>query len=165
LALWSINQLGIAENLLSIYPDLTFSDGLRVKDLEGKIVVSRTTEGLLVQVKGQTKTALECVYCLDKYDRKLELDFIEMFSFPSHALEDTELILPDDFQINLSPLIREYLYLDIPINPVCQPSCKGLCPVCGENLNETDCQHDENTIDDRLSILKTLLTEDSAEEE
>ena len=68
-----VNQsIGYSREFIIDIPDLAFSDGLRVKDLEGKIIVSRTTEGLLVQVKGQTKTALECVYCLDKYD-SLEL--------------------------------------------------------------------------------------------
>ena len=76
-----------------------------IENLVGNIVVSRTTEGLLVQVKGHAHTELECVYCLDDFQHNLSFDFVEMYTFPSHAVEDTELILPDDLQIDLAPLL------------------------------------------------------------
>ena len=117
-----VNQsIGYSRNFSIEIPTTLFPDNLRIQDLICNVVISRTTEGLLVQVKGQAKTGLECVYCLDEFQQTLKLDFIEMFTFPSHADENAELILPDDFQIDLAPLIREYLYLDIPINPVCKP--------------------------------------------
>jgi uncharacterized protein len=143
-------------------PHLIFSDDLEIHNLTGNSIVSRTTEGLLVQVKGQAQTRLECVYCLDKFDTTLQLDFVEIFSFPSHAVEDSDLILPDDFQIDLAPLIREYLHLDIPINPVCKSDCRGLCPICGEKLEYSKCNHGDEPIDPRLSILKSLLDDETS---
>jgi len=65
--------------------------------------------------------------------------------------------LPEDGHIDLSPLVREYMLLDIPIKPLCSTDCKGLCPVCGENLNETQCGHTTESIDPRLAVLKSLL--------
>ena len=38
--------------------------------------------------------------------------------------------------LDLAPLLREYLVLDIPSRPLCRPDCRGLCPECGNNLNE-----------------------------
>jgi uncharacterized protein len=87
-----------------------------------------------------------------------------MYTFPSHAVEDTELILPDDFQIDLRPLLREYLTLEIPISPMCKPDCKGLCPICGENRNQTTCNHEVEPDDPRLAVLKTLLDDNDADE-
>jgi uncharacterized protein len=57
----------------------------------------------------------------------------------------------------LEPLVREEMLLAIPINPICRADCKGLCPICGGNLNETLCSHEGEEVDPRLSILKTWL--------
>jgi uncharacterized protein len=157
-----VNQsIGYNRNFTIEIPDLFFLDDLAVQNLEGNIIISRTTEGLLVQVKGRARTELECVYCLACFEQNLQLDFIEMYTFPSHADEDTELILPDDLQIKLAPLIREYLLLDIPINPVCKPDCEGLCPICGESLCNSACNHGDESGDPRLSVLKTLLDDET----
>jgi uncharacterized protein len=158
-----VNQaVGYSHDFSIEIPNLSFSDDLVIQDLAGDVVISRTTEGLLVQVNGQAKTRMECVYCLSGFEQILELDFIEIYTFPSHAVEDTELILPDDLQINLAPLIREYVHLGIPINPVCKQGCKGLCPICGENLNNFACNHGNEPVDPRLSVLKTLLDDESS---
>jgi uncharacterized protein len=69
------------------------------------------------------------------------------------------LILPEDAHIDLQPLIREYALLEIPIKPICKPDCKGLCPVCGEDLNQVDCGHKGDTKETPFSALKDLLEE------
>lgn len=51
------------------------------------------------------------------------------------------MILPEDATINLEPLVREYLLIEMPISPTCKEDCKGLCTFCGENLNEVDGDH------------------------
>ncbi len=141
--------------------ELALSEELSVKNLIGNARVSRTTDGLLVQASGQASMAAECVFCLDAFEHLLDLKFVEMYTFPSQADENTDLVLPDDLHIDLLPLIREYLYLDIPISPVCKPDCKGLCPICGDNLNLVDCKHDEEAGDPRFSVLKALLDDDA----
>ena len=80
----------------------------------------------------------------------------------SHADKDTELIIPDDLHIDLLPLLREYFHLDIPINPVCRPDCKGLCPVCGEPLEQSNCNHTDVPSDPRFDVLKKLLDDDTS---
>jgi uncharacterized protein len=143
-------------------PSFLFSEDLEFENLIGNALVSRTTEGLLVQFRGQAQTKTDCVLCLEPFDQRLKLDFVEMYTFLSHANQDTELILPDDLHIDLHPLIGEYLCLEIPISPVCKPDCKGLCPICGENLNWTACNHQDEIADSRLAILKTLLDDDAS---
>ena len=153
-----VNQaIGYSRDFSIEIPEYSFSEGLDVRNLAFEILISRTTEGLLVQVNGQALTELECGYCLVNFGHKLSFNFVEIFTFRSHAIEDTELILPDDLQIDLAPLLAEYLYLEIPINPMCKSDCQGLCPVCGENQNFSTCNHDDENFDDRLSVLKTFL--------
>ena len=65
--------------------------------------------------------------------------------------------LPADGSIDLTPIIRDYASLDIPIRQVCAEDCKGLCPVCGMNRNQEDCGHRQVSIDPRMAELQKLL--------
>ena len=58
--------------------------------------------------------------------------------------------------IDLDPVVREQVVLSLPTYPVCQESCKGLCPVCGANLNERDCGCDRHVPDPRWAGLEKL---------
>jgi uncharacterized protein len=58
--------------------------------------------------------------------------------------------------IDLDPLLREQLLLALPTYPVCKDDCKGLCPVCGTNLNERECGCDPHVPDPRWAGLKNV---------
>jgi uncharacterized protein len=58
--------------------------------------------------------------------------------------------------IDLDPVVREQLLLALPSYPVCQEACKGLCSVCGANLNERDCGCDRHVPDPRWAGLEKL---------
>jgi uncharacterized protein len=58
--------------------------------------------------------------------------------------------------IDLDPLVREQLVLSLPAYPVCRDDCKGLCPVCGGDLNERECGCDRHVPDPRWAKLKNL---------
>ena len=158
-------SIGYSRDFPIEIPRFISTDDQEFKDLVGTVTVSRTTEGLLVQAKGQAHTEANCVLCLESFRQPLLLDFVEMYAFRSHADEDTELILPDDLNLDLFPLIREYLFLEIPISPICQPDCKGLCSICGGNLNHETCKHEDEIGDPRLAVLKSLLDDSEMSEE
>ncbi|MDF1519540.1 MAG: DUF177 domain-containing protein [Brevefilum sp.] len=116
-------------------------EDLLVKDLQSIVRISRTSEGLLLQAEGEAQVQTACVLCLVDFYLPVKFDFEELYQFPSRHREETDLILPFDGYIDLRSLYREYLILAMPIKPICQPDCKGLCAVCGANLNETTCEH------------------------
>jgi uncharacterized protein len=58
--------------------------------------------------------------------------------------------------IDLDPIVREQLLLALPSYPVCSEGCKGLCPVCGGNLNERECGCDRHVPDPRWAGLKNV---------
>jgi uncharacterized protein len=58
--------------------------------------------------------------------------------------------------IDLDPIVREQLVLALPGYPVCKESCKGLCPVCGANLNDRECGCDRHVPDPRWAGLKNV---------
>ncbi len=153
-----INQpVGTSRDFLFDIPYIHLEPDLDLGDLSGFVRVTRTAQGLLVQVKKRATLLAECVRCLTEFRQPLEVDFTELYTFLRKANPETDLILPENAQINLGPLLREYMFLEVPIKPICSPDCKGLCPTCGENLNITSCGHQAETSDSRLSVLKSLL--------
>jgi uncharacterized protein len=58
--------------------------------------------------------------------------------------------------VDLDPILREQILLALPGYPVCKESCKGLCPVCGANLNDRECGCDRHVPDPRWAALKNV---------
>ena len=141
---------------IHLHPDLDLEDFL------GTVKVTRTAKGLLVQGNLSAKVNTECVRCLEKFFLPLTIDFTDLYAFSPNSTDDSGLLLPENGKIDLEPSIREEMLLAIPINPICSLDCRGLCPICGENLNEgKHTNHQEEIPDPRLSILQSLLDEDN----
>jgi uncharacterized protein len=153
-----INQsVGYSRDFLFESPHVHLSPDLDLNGLSGSTRITRTAQGLLVQVKMHATLLSQCVRCLKDFQLPLNNDFTELYAFSRSSMTDSDLLVPEDAHIDLGPLVREYMLLDVPISPLCSPGCKGLCPICGENLNDTTCNHDDDTIDPRLAVLRSLL--------
>jgi uncharacterized protein len=123
------------------YESMRLGEDFTVQDFAGNARFSRTPQGLLLQGEFSAKTGLECVRCLDPFTQTLNWIVTDLYAFDRRNITESGLLVPEDGQIDLEPLLREYALLEIPISPLHDPGCKGLCPVCGENLNQTDCGH------------------------
>jgi len=132
-------------------------DDLELQNLTGSVIIGRTPQGLVVQGKFSAETKLECVRCLNEFTDPLKWEFTELYAFTKKSLSESELLVPDDAQLDLAPLIREYALLEIPINPLHDPECKGLCIECGQDLNIKDCGHSQDRDDSPFAELKKLL--------
>lgn len=152
--------VGYSRDFLFDTPKIHIQPDLDLGDLSGIARITRTAQGLLVQARMHAAFQSECVRCLTAFQLPLAIDFTELYAFSQQSVTDSGLILPEDAHIDLAPLVREYMFLEVPISPLCKPDCKGLCPVCGENRNEVSCDHDSQAIDSRLSALKSLLDTD-----
>jgi len=73
------------------------------------------------------------------------------------AEEDINTAFYRDGVIDLGELLHEQFYLTLPMKPLCREDCKGLCPVCGANWNQTTCACERRWEDPRLAGLKALL--------
>lgn len=146
-----LNQnIGYSRDFPFDAPKIHLPPDLDLANLTGTARITRTPQGLLVQVKAHAAFQAECGRCLTSFVQPLDSEFTELYAFSSRFGAISDLILPEDGHIDLEPLVSEYLFLAIPIIPLCKPDCKGLCPVCGENLNETPHSHDAEEGDDRL---------------
>ena len=141
------------------FEQIQISDDLDLRHFEGVVTIGRTPQGLIVQADFSAETTLECVRCLNEFEYSLDWDLTELYAFSKKSVSESGLVLPDNAHIELQPLIREYVLLEIPIKPLCKPTCKGLCTVCGEDLNKTDCGHKDIAEESPFSALKDLLGE------
>lgn len=132
-------------------------DDLELHNLEGLVTIGRTPQGLVMQGKFSADIILECVRCLNEFRYSLEWEITELYAFNKKSVSESELLVPDDAHIDLAPLIREYALLEIPIKPLHDPNCKGLCIECGQDLNVEDCGHDQDQDDSPFAELKKLL--------
>jgi uncharacterized protein len=136
---------------------IKLGDDFELRDLSGNVNISRTPQGLFVQADFAADTTLVCVRCLTDYDHHLEWSFTELYAFDERSVTDSGLILPEDGQIDLAELLHDYALLEIPIKPICEENCQGLCIECGQNLNEKDCGHSQEDNASPFGILKDLL--------
>lgn len=130
---------------------------LDLTSLIGNNHVTKAAQGLLVETSLQASMPGVCVRCLSEIDLSLKANFTELYAFSRQSMSESGLLLPENAQLELEPLLREVLLLEIPMSPLCRPDCQGLCPICGGNRNETACSHPEEVSDPRFTILKTLL--------
>ena len=137
--------------------DKTKIEDLELQNLNGLVTIGRTPQGLVMQGKFSADTILECVRCLNEFKYPLEWEITELYAFNKKSVSESELLVPDDAHIDLAPLIREYALLEIPIKPLHDPNCKGLCIECGQDLNIEDCGHEQDPDDSPFADLKKLL--------
>ena len=152
-------EVGYKREFSFEFDQIQISDDLDLRNFEGVASIGRTPQGLIVQAKFSAETTLECVRCLNEFEQGLTWNFIELYAFNEKSVSESDLLLPDDAHIDLQPLIRDYALLEVPINPICKPTCLGLCSVCGEDLNMKDCGHKDIAKDSPFSALKDLLEE------
>ncbi len=132
-------------------------DDLELRNLTGTVTIGRTPQGLVMQGNFSAETTIDCVRCLKEFNFPLTWEITELYAFNQKSVSESELLVPDDAHIDLAPLIREYALLEIPIKPLHDPDCKGLCIECGQDLNIKDCGHNQDSDDSPFSVLKKLL--------
>lgn len=130
---------------------------LDVHDLQGVVTFTRTAQGLYGHGTLNASTPLECVRCLSDFQQAISIEISELFEYPPKKGTDPILAIPETGTLDLTGLCRELSLLELPIQAVCSQGCRGLCPICGNPLNEGNCEHPETDIDPRLAVLGTLL--------
>jgi uncharacterized protein len=92
---------------------------------------------------------------------KLELRNVDRLNRPSDLeaeAEETDEIkyfCENDNYVDITQDLKELVLVNLPMKPLCQSDCLGICPVCGANRNQGECGCEIDTIDPRLAVLKT----------
>lgn len=149
-------DVGYSHDFPFAFEKLTLDD-LELTNFEGVASVGKTPQGLILQADFSAETTLECVRCLTNFEHALDWSFTELYAFDKRSETESGLLLPEDAHLDLAELIRDYALLEIPISPIHDENCKGLCPECGQNLNIKDCGHRPAEPDSPFAKLKDLL--------
>jgi uncharacterized protein len=149
--------------------DLPIADDLELAGpVEGEIRLSRTGRGILAKGHVDTSLAETCSRCLKPAVTPVAVDIYQE-ALPSIDIlsgkpivignEPDAIQLDDHHELDLAPVLRDAISLAEPIAPLCRPDCKGLCLICGDDLNITPHEHAADDIDPRLAGLADLLKE------
>lgn len=129
------------------------------------IKISRLGKMIFAEGSVKISATLTCSRCLKDFLYPLDLPFSEEYtpagvSDEEKEYELTEEELNQDYysneEIDISELITEQVLLAVPMKPLCSPKCPGMCPVCGQELNEDTCNCKTDKVDPRLAPLERL---------
>jgi uncharacterized protein len=114
-------------------------------------------EGIVLKGTVRAPWQGECRRCLRPVSGELAVEVLEVFEDEPTEGETSKL---DGVQVDLEPVVREAVLLDLPLAPLCREDCGGLCPECGVLLDEVDCGHGAGDADPRWSALEGLRFDD-----
>ncbi|MCI6100003.1 MAG: DUF177 domain-containing protein [Selenomonas sp.] len=140
--------------------DATADDYAFEGPIEVTGTVTNTGAGYRVEGVIRATKHFVCNRCLDECTEAQEHAFCETFRRGAFA-DDEDVNLFEGDTIELDELVRDTLLAAQPLSNICKPDCKGLCPVCGANLNHGDCGCDTFVPDPRLAALQDFMTKDN----
>jgi uncharacterized protein len=122
-------------------------------------------EGVLVSGEIEAPVAGSCARCLEPVEDTLVLDVQELFAYPGSTTEATSeedevRLIEGDF-LDLEPLARDTIVLNLPLAPVCSDDCQGLCVGCGQRLDDLPADHSHEVVDPRWAGLAQKFTSSS----
>jgi DUF177 domain-containing protein len=115
-------------------------------------------DGVLVSGTVTAPVKAECGRCLTPVTDGVEVDVQELFAYEPGQGDGEEVSLMTGDLIDIEPLVRDAIVLGLPLNPVCDDDCAGLCPACGEALASLPEDHNHDQMDPRWAALAALET-------
>lgn len=131
---------------------LPFSEPVRVV---GEI----TVRAGVVQLSAKAVFAFHgrCDRCLSPFVRHYEIPLEHTLVTSLENEENDDYVLLEQFGFDLDELVQADILLELPYKSLCREDCRGLCPLCGKNLNEGLCGCTHKSVDPRLAVLGQLL--------
>lgn len=140
-------------------------NGIGIRD-DIKVVAELRYQGRDLVLSGSLLVPFEmvCSRCLKNYNADKTVCIDSIFREKAEEVEIEEgldesspdLSLYESDRIDIFPLIRDQIYLSIPMKPLCSEDCKGVCPKCGVDRNGEACNCVCDNIDPRLEMLKSF---------
>lgn len=116
---------------------------------------------LLITGKTSVILQLECDRCLEPVEEKIELDFTKDVDLDvsdgdqADELDESNYI--DGYALDIEQLLCNELLIGWPTKILCSNDCKGICNVCGQNLNHGACSCEDTSLDPRMSVIRDVF--------
>ena len=134
-----------------------------VAPLRGLVRLVRINTGILVTGALSTTVELVCSRCLVEFQRPVQFEIEEEFrpvidittglKLEMEPDQDPATVIDEHHILDLTEVVRQDLWLNLPTSAMCRPDCKRLCPRCGQNRNLAECGCETDAIDARLVAL------------
>jgi uncharacterized metal-binding protein YceD (DUF177 family) len=138
---WRVELIGVPENA----------------DIHLQLRLESVMEGVLVTGRMDVPVVGSCARCLEPIEDTLGLAVQELFAYEGSTTEATseedEVRRIDGDFLDLEPLARDTIVLNLPLAPVCTEDCAGLCVDCGERLDDLPADHSHEIVDARWAAL------------
>jgi len=149
---------------LDLQETVQFDDSL--SPVQGHLRVTKVGAVVVVSGNIEADVELHCSRCLKDFRAQLTIPFEAIYHPLEHLKEDDKHELKVDEldmgfysqdELDLLDLIKEQIMLNLPMKPLCNDLCNGICLQCGADLNVATCSCSTKEIDPRLETLKKLL--------
>jgi uncharacterized protein len=130
-----------------------------------EIQLEGVTEGVLVTATVTGPLAAECARCLDPFSTEFKVRFQELFVLAADAERadgaeaDDSYLLDGSGLLDLEPAVRDAIVLELPLSPLCEDGCQGLCAECGVRLADAEPGHGHEQRGTLWATLKDFRTE------
>jgi uncharacterized protein len=128
-------------------------------DIHVELVLEALNDGIEVTGTVSARWATVCRRCLADVAGVAVGDVDELYQIQPL---DPDAYLIEDGQLDLAPLVRETVLIELDLERQCRAACAGLCPVCGADRNTTDCDCDPTIRDDRWAALEGFVPDDES---
>lgn len=147
-------------------PHAIDEDLVAIAPVVGRVKLTRTNRGILADAELSTCLRQQCSRCLEPAQSPVTARFVEEY-YPTvdlrtgHVVSAPEggmgFMLTEAHELDLFEPFRQYVLIELPMKPLCQTNCAGLCARCGHNLNEGPCRCQAEPADVRLGPLAEWL--------
>jgi uncharacterized protein len=132
------------------------------------VTVTRMQEDVLAEGKASTTAVTECSRCLGDVPLELHGEFEALYVPDTGAYAarmgrrdfewgDQRVNFYSELTVDLTEEIRQCILLELPMKPLCRPDCAGLCPSCGQDLNEGHCTCKPPAAEGPFAALRKLI--------
>jgi uncharacterized protein len=121
--------------------------------VHGHLHLERVCDGVVARGEIDARWQGLCSRCLAPVSGETSVHVDELFEEDPVEGETYRL---DHDQLDLEPLVRDALMLELPHTPLCRPECRGLCPNCGTDRNTSSCECEPEPADARWAALRSL---------
>jgi uncharacterized protein len=126
-------------------------------DIHVELRLTALNDGIEVRGTVSARWATPCRRCLQPLEGIATGHVDELYQV---EVLDPDAFQIEDGQLDLVPLVRETVLLELDLERICRDECAGLCPVCGIDRNTTTCECDTTVRDDRWAALEGFVPDD-----
>lgn len=134
-------------------------------------ICEKSEASLTLTCTGERKISIECdahvvvvvscSRCLKDVEVPFEINFKKEFNFSEYREQDVEELKEveyiEEYDLNVDTLILEEILLQFPMQTLCSDDCKGICGICGVNLNQKSCKCNEQGRDPRMLAIQDIF--------